>query len=123
MKKEILAMSNKKKKKEPLSREQICRSSRFRKDTDTPNPFDEEVPVKKAYAIYLSPEQLIEYRVIKTYNHPLNETEESKWLVARKNMLIGLPEGYDLVELTREDVKYKSFMVSCSDNWKQYHAN
>ena len=53
MKKEILAMSNKKKKKEPLSREQICRSSRFRKDTDTPNPFDEEVPVKKAYAIYL----------------------------------------------------------------------
>jgi hypothetical protein len=38
-------------------------------------------------------------------------------------MLIGLPEGYDLVELTREDVKYKSFMVSCSDNWKQYHAN
>ena len=123
MKKEMLAMNNKKKKKEPLSREQVCSSSRFRKNTDTLNPFDKEVPVKKAYAIYLSPEQLTEYRVLKTFNHPLNETEESKWLVARKNMLIGLPEGYDLVELRREDVKYKSFMVSCSDNWKQYHAN
>ena len=90
---------------------------------ELPNPFDKEVPIKKAYAIYLSPEILTEYRIVKTFTHPSNETHKSKWLVATKRMSMGLPNTYDLTELSREDVNYKSFIVSCSNDWKQYYTH
>ena len=90
---------------------------------ELPNPFDKEVPIKKAYAIYLSPEILTEYRIVKTFTHPSNETHNSKWLVATKRMSMGLPNTYDLTELSREDVNYKSFIVSCSNDWKQYYTH
>ena len=90
---------------------------------ELPNPFNKEVPIKKAYAIYLSPETLTEYRIVKTYTHPSNETHNSKWLVATKRMSIGLPNNYDLTELSKEDVNYKSFIVSCSNDWKQYYTH
>ena len=87
------------------------------------NPFDKEVSIRKAYAIYLSPEALTEYRIVKTFTHPSNETEDSKWLVATKRMSIDLSNKYDLTELSREDVNYKSFIVSCSNDWKQYYIH
>ena len=90
---------------------------------ELPNPFDKEVPIKKAYAIYLSPEILTEYRIVKTFTHPSNETGASKWLVASKRMELGLPNSYELTELSREDVNYKSFIVSCSNDWKQYYTH
>ena len=90
---------------------------------ELPNPFDKKVPIKKAYAIYLSPEILTEYRIVKTFTHPSNETEDSKWLVAIKRMTLGLPNDYELTELSREDVNYKSFIVSCSNDWKQYYTH
>ena len=90
---------------------------------ELPNPFDKKVPIKKAYAIYLSPEILTEYRIVKTYTHPSNETHNSKWLVATKRMSMGLPNNYDLTELSKEDVNYKSFIVSCSNDWKQYYTH
>mgnify|MGYP003674316738 FL=1 len=90
---------------------------------ELPNPFDKEVPIKKAYAIYLSPEALTEYRIVKTFTHPSNETEDSRWLVATKRMSIDLSNKYDLTELSREDVNYKSFIVSCSNDWKQYYTH
>ena len=90
---------------------------------ELPNPFDKKVPIKKAYAIYLSPEILTEYRIVKTFTHPSNETGGSKWLVASKRMALGLPHEYELIELSREDVNYKSFIVSCSNDWKQYYTH
>ena len=94
-----------------------------RLDKDISNPFNEEVPIKRAYAICLSPETLTEHRILKTFNHPSEETEDSKWLVASKHMLLGLPDKYELTELSREDVNYKSFIVSCSHDWKQYYTH
>ena len=94
-----------------------------RLDKDISNPFNKEVPIKKAYAIYLSPETLTEYRIVKTFTHPSNETGDSKWLVASKRMALGLPNDYDLTEISKEDVNYKSFIVSCSNDWKQYYTH
>lgn len=94
-----------------------------RKKIPKSNPFAKEVGIKKPYAVYLSPDRLTEYRVLQTYTHPNRENGDSQWLVAQRSMMFAPLDDYELKRISRGDVNCHSFMVSCSNEWKQSYIN
>ena len=94
-----------------------------KKDIPKHNPFAKEVAIKKPYAVYLSPDRLTEYRVLKTFTHPHKENGDSKWLVAQRTMMFAPLDDYELKKLSRQDVNCNSFMVSCSNEWIQSYTH
>ena len=87
------------------------------------NPFSKEVTIKNSYAVYLSPDRLIEYNVLKTYTHPNREHGDSVWLVAERPIMFMSLDDYELKKIRRGDVNCHSFMVSCSKEWEQSYIN
>jgi hypothetical protein len=53
------------------------------------NPFDKEREANSAYAVYVNPVDLSEYRIIKTFDDPKLENDNSNWLVVTRDMWSG----------------------------------
>lgn len=84
------------------------------------NPFDKECKPDSAYAVYVNPVDLAEYRIIKTFDAPKLENDNSSWLVLTRNMWSG---DDDIKKIKAREVKHYAFLLSCTDDWSKYYAS
>jgi hypothetical protein len=85
------------------------------------NPFDKEREAYNAYAVYVNPLDLAEYRIIKTFDDPKLENDNSNWLVVTRNMWSG--DYDDVKKIKAREVKNYSFLLSCTDDWSKHYAS
>lgn len=84
------------------------------------NPFDKEREPNNAYAIYVNPVDLAEYRIIKTFDDPKLENDNSNWLVATRNMWSG---DDDVKKIKAREVKHYAFLLYCTNDWSKHYAS